>query len=240
MQRSFHPEGSVCHNYLIHPPGGLVGGDQLQLDVHLAADTDVLLTTPAAGKFYRSAGAVASQHQRFRVGAGASLEWLPAETILHGGSRTELCNQFDLDEAGRLLAWEVLCLGRPGSGDDFRQGACLQDLRVHRNGIPLLHDRLRLEAGDALLTRPWGLAGHSVVGTFVATPVPDGLIETVREVVANPPGVRLGLTQMGDLLVCRCLGHGAEQVRTVLETIWAQLREPVLGRAAQPPRIWKT
>lgn len=240
VQRSFYPEGSVCHNYLIHPPGGVVGGDLLELDVSLAPDTDVLLTTPAAGKFYRSSGATARQQQSFRVDAGATLEWLPAETILHGGSLVHLDNHFLLAPKARLLAWDVLCLGRPGSGDHFVTGDCVQQIRVERAGVPLLHERLQLVGGDPMLSAPWGLGGFPVIGTFLAAPVPTGLVDEVRPTLPEIAGTRVGLTQPGEVLICRCLGNGAEQVRTVLEAVWSQLRQPVLGRAPQPPRIWKT
>ncbi len=240
VQRSFHPEGTVCHNYLVHPPGGLVGGDQLCLEVELDAEADVLLTTPAAGKCYRSAGATAEQLQQFQLAPGAALEWLPAETILHGGARTRLLNRFELQDQARLLAWDVLCLGRPGSGDHFSSGSCLQDLRLFRSGRPLLHERLQLVAGDPLLDAPWGLNGYTVIGMFIATPVQAALAETLQRALPDTPENRIGLTLLDDVLVCRCLGRGAESVRAVLEWIWRQVREPVLGRVPQPPRIWKT
>ncbi|WP_455200705.1 urease accessory protein UreD, partial [Kaarinaea lacus] len=61
IQKPFYPEGAPCHIYLLHPPGGLVGGDQLTLNVDLNKESHVLITTPGAAKFYRSAGPVAEQ-----------------------------------------------------------------------------------------------------------------------------------------------------------------------------------
>ncbi len=240
VQRSFHPEGDVCHSYIIHPPGGVVGGDRLQLEVNVEPGAHALLTTPAAAKFYRSAGALAHQQQTFTVAAGASLEFLPMETILHGRSRTALYNSFRLGAGARLCAWDIVCLGRPGSGDHFEQGDCLQDLVIEREGVRLVHERLNLVHGDPLLTRPWGLGGHPAIGTLVATPAPESLEGMLREAVTVAPGLHLGITRIGDVLLLRCLGPGAEAVRGVLEQSWALLREPIMDRVPVPPRIWKT
>ncbi|MCP1676779.1 urease accessory protein [Natronocella acetinitrilica] len=240
VQRSFHPEGEPCHSYVIHPPGGVVGGDRLLLDVDVAAGAHAVLTTPAAAKFYRSGGHRAEQDQHFTVADGGALEFLPAETILHGGCDVNLRNRFDLVGEARLCAWDVVCLGRPGSGDHYASGACLQDLRVFRDGVICLHERLRLDAGDRLLTAPWGLGGRTVIGTLVATPAPPGLEQQLRENLDGADTLRLGVTRLDDLLVLRCLGPGAEPVRALLERAWTLLREPVLGRPACPPRIWRT
>ncbi|MDN3516401.1 urease accessory protein UreD [Aquisalimonas lutea] len=240
VQRSFHPEGPVCHNYVIHPPGGLAGGDRLNLDVRIGPEGHALLTTPAAAKFYRTERAAAVQEQTFDVGDGAALEFLPMESILHGRSDTVLRNRFRLAPDARLCTWDILCLGRPGSGDHFEGARCRQELVIERSGAPLLHECLNLAHGDPLLERPWGLDGHSAIATLVATPAPDDLEARLREALVGVEGVRLGVTRMNDVLVLRCLAPGTEVARGVLERAWRVLREPVLGRAPSPPRIWKT
>ncbi|MFO7859135.1 MAG: urease accessory protein UreD [Ectothiorhodospiraceae bacterium] len=239
VQRSFHPEGPVCHNYIVHPPGGLVGGDRLRLETHLGAGAEALLTTPAASKFYRTDGAAAVQEQVFDLEAGAALEFLPMEAILHGQSETRLCNRFRLAPDARLCTWDIVCLGRPGSGDPFDAGGCRQDLVVERAGEVMVHEAVNLRGGDPLLERPWGLVGFPVMATLLATPAPEGLETRLREAVPED-GVRLGITRMGDVLVLRCLAPGAERARAVLEHAWHVLREPVMGRRPSPPRIWKT
>ncbi|MCC5809340.1 MAG: urease accessory protein UreD [Ectothiorhodospiraceae bacterium] len=240
VQRTFHPEGAPCHAYVIHPPGGVVGGDSLELDIRLDRASHALITTPAAAKFYRTAGPSAYQLQRFAVSEAASLEFLPAETILHGASRTLLDNRFDLHADARLITFDVLCLGRPGSGDHFLSGVCTQQTQIRRGDAMLLHDRLNLEAGDRLLTAPWGLDGRTVIGTCIATPAPEGLENRLREALASRDGLRLGISRLGDVLICRCLGHGAEPVREALHLAWSLIREAVIGVPPHPPRIWKT
>ncbi len=240
VQRSFHPEGAPCHSYVIHPPGGVVGGDRLQLHVTVARDAHAVVTTPAAAKFYRSGGFRAEQQQSCAVEPGGALEFLPTETILHGGCDVLLKNRYELYGDARLCVWDVLCLGRPGSGDHFANGRCEQDLRILRDGRLYLHERLLLHDGDRLLQAPWGLDGQSVIGLLVATPVEPGLEQALRDALPVPDGIRLGITRINDVLLLRCLGPGSEPVRHLLEQAWTQLRPAALGRPACPPRIWRT
>ena len=241
VQRTFHPEGAPCHAYLLHPPGGLVGGDVLTLDLTVETGAHALLTTPGAAKFYRSLGDWSTQSQGFRVESGATLEWLPMEAILHGGSRSRLGNHFSLAADARMIAWEMVALGRPGSGDHFREGTLDQRLNVDRASLPLLRERLMLYAADPLRDAPWGLQGQSVIGTLLATPAPEDLPHRVREGLEIPPGVRLGVTHCpGGLLLVRALGPGVEPVRRALERVWYLVREPVTGQPPCPPRIWST
>src|SRR3569623_3774405 len=109
VQRPFFPEGAgVCHIYVLHPPGGVVGGDELEIDVAVRAGAHALITAPAAGKFYRRAGAPARQPQLLRVAAAAALEWLPRENIVFDGARAELCTRVELAEGARFIGWEIM------------------------------------------------------------------------------------------------------------------------------------
>jgi hypothetical protein len=86
--QSLYPEGdAVCHNVLVHPPGGLVGGDTLELSIHAAAGSHGLMTTPGATRFYRADDAPARQITQLRLDEGARLEWLPQETLYYSGCR---------------------------------------------------------------------------------------------------------------------------------------------------------
>ena len=84
--KALYPEGpGICHHVLVHPPGGIVGGDVLDIDATLDAGAQALITTPGATRFYRSSGAAAAQQATLRVVDGARLEWLPLETIAYRG-----------------------------------------------------------------------------------------------------------------------------------------------------------
>jgi urease accessory protein len=228
---------------LLHPPAGLAGGDELVLDVDIENDAHVLLTTPASTKFYRSDRLPSSQRQRLRVAAGASLEWLPLETILFGGSRAHVATAIELEAGARFLGWETLCLGRPLSGDHYATGSLEQHTELSVAGEAQLIDTLRWRAGDKLLAADWGLAGFGVCGAVYAYPADARLLALVRELLGTAApsfAMRCGATLLGDLLVVRCLGREPEVVRNLFESIWAALRPEVTGRAPSAPRVWRT
>src|SRR5512147_1863763 len=132
VQKPLYPEGdAVCHAIVVHPPAGIAGGDELELHARAGDGAHALLTTPGAGKWYRSAGPWASQKLRFEV-AGA-LEWLPQETIVFEGALARLSTQVRLQGDARYLGWEILCLGRTGSGEKFGKGEVRLDTALYRD-----------------------------------------------------------------------------------------------------------
>ena len=49
VQKALYPEGQgLCHTLLIHPPGGIAGGDSLSIDVAVQSGAQALITTPGA------------------------------------------------------------------------------------------------------------------------------------------------------------------------------------------------
>ena len=103
LQR-LYPEGEgICHHVLVHPPGGVAGGDVLELQADLAAGTHAVITTPGATRFYRSGGRLALQRSRLRLAPGAPAEWLPLAKTPDGLPRVAilLCT---LHGRGRAVA----------------------------------------------------------------------------------------------------------------------------------------
>ena len=181
VQRPFYPEpapteapgraqaAQPCHCCLLHPPGGLVSGDDLHLDVRLGQGAHALLTAPSASKFYAADSHNVAQRQTNDLSVtGGVLEWLPRETIIYDGARAEMRTSVELDAASACIGWETVCLGRPAAGELFSTGSVRQSLCVSREGVPLLHEMLRLEGGDALQKGACGLGGHAVAATMFA------------------------------------------------------------------------
>lgn len=234
VQRPFYPEGDVCHVYLLHPPGGVVAGDRLHLAVHADSGTQVLLTTPAAGKFYRSTAKVAQQQVSLQVASDAALEWLPQETIIYEGARVSSSLSLHLAARARFIGWEILSLGRPAAHEGFTQGEVTMDWHIDRQEQPLLRERLQLDA-RAFAAR-WGLNGHAACGTLFATAASTPQLECVRALIGEHPNQ--GVTLIDDLLICRALDERADRLRDFFQHLWRALRQDILQRQACDPRIW--
>lgn len=237
VQRPFYPEGDVCHLYLVHPPGGVVGGDKLELRVLARDGSHSLITTPAATKFYRSEGRTAHQSQDISLDA-ACVEWLPQETILFPHAYANIATRVRLTERSRFIGWEIVCYGRPASGLLYSSGRAHQDFELWLNDTPLILDHLRLDGTSDAMRAPFGLGGHSSLGTMFAFPADDALLDLARSVSVE--GVMAASTKVDGVLVTRAAGPHADAVRKLLALIWSSIRPHVAGRPAAAPRIWST
>jgi urease accessory protein len=242
VQRPFHPEADgTAHVYVLHPPGGVAGGDQLEVAVEVRSGGSALVTTPAATKLYRTAGPRAHVSQQLSVRSGAVLEWLPQETIAFRGADAQLSTLVSLEPGAHYAGWDIVCLGRPASGDDFEQGLLSQHTELSLGGHPVVIERLLLGASSRLRTGPWGLGGRSVYGCLLATGASDALVGDVRERVRlEAPGDLFAATTLDGVLVCRYLGNSAAAARACLTLAWECFRRHVLGKQATQPRIWRT
>jgi urease accessory protein len=246
VQRPFYPEGSAtCHVYVLHPPGGMVGGARLRIEASVGENAQALVTTPAAGKFYRSAGPEAAHAQVLHIAPGGCLEWLPQETIVYNASRAVLHTEVHLESGARFIGWDVFCLGRPASGETFASGWYRSTLEIWRAGRRLLTERALYKGGAEVLRAPWGLSNYPVAGMLVAAIGADDPGDRLRDAArqaAGPPGDKelFGITRLDSLLVARYLGHHGDAARRKLIAVWQALREGLLGRPVAIPRIWYT
>jgi len=242
LQR-LYPEGpAICHHVLVHPPGGIVGGDQLEIDARLAEGTHALITTPGATRFYRSAGEPAAQCLRARVAAGARLEWLPLETLVYDGALAENRLRFELAPGAEMMGWDLLALGLPAADQAFTRGHYQQHLELPGRWL----ERGRIAADDRLLLdSPLGLAGHKAMGTLwfaagsdLARERREALIDAGRALASKWP---VGVTAPDDgLIVLRMLAPRIEPVFGHMAEVWAQWRALAWGLADSRPRVWRT
>jgi urease accessory protein len=241
VQKPLYPEGdAVCHAIVVHPPAGIAGGDTLELDIQADASAHALITTPGAGKWYRSCGPAARQCTRLRLDAGACVEWLPQETILYEGSRCAIQWHAELDAQARLVAWDIYCLGRTASGEVFERGEARIETRIRRGNKLAWLERAHIGPGTVVRGSEAGLASHTVFGTLLASApaVDPALLEACR--TESPAQGEAALTLVPDVLVARYRGDSSEAARRYFAALWRRLREPLLGVAAEEPRIWRT
>jgi urease accessory protein len=229
------------HLILLHPPGGIAGGDSLATEIEVRPDSHALLTTPGAGRWYR-ADAPSSQRVRLAVGARSSIEWLPQETIVHDGAQARGSLELDISGDASAIGWEIVVLGRRASGERFAHGTLRQSTRIRRAGR-LLFDESSLVLGE----REQGLAalaGHHVSGLLWAVssaPIDDSLAESVEAAMQAIAPAHAGASRTApDLLLARVVDDSPERARAALAAAWAVLRPGLLGRAARRPRIWAT
>ena len=245
VQKALYPEGdAVCQAIVLHPPSGIAGGDHLAIKVKVDDGAFAQLTTPGAGKWYRSGGAEASQQLDFTVGAGATLEWLPQESIVFDGAIARMATRVSLAADSRFIGWDILCLGRAAAGERFTQGKFELFLRVDRGNLPLWLERGGFAGGDAMLHSPAGWAGATVNGTLLCSfpelaQAAPALLEALRA-VAPPDAARHGITVLPGILIARYLGDNSEAARLWFAELWKILRPACCGRPAVLPRIWNT
>jgi urease accessory protein len=247
MLRSLHPEGpAICHSVIVHPPGGIVGGDRLAIDADLGTGAHALVTTPGATRFYRSAGAAAVQQVRLRLADDARLEWLPLETICHAGALAESRLTFELAPRAELIGWDLLALGLPASGADFDRGRVTQHIELP--GVWL--ERGTIAAADRrLLDSPLGWDGQRVLATLwfaCGTPLADARREALLEAARGTTAAHALATSSGctapnsQVVVLRALAPRVEPAWTLLVQVWQRWRLAAWQLAAPPPRLWQT
>lgn len=244
VQRPFYPEGrdGCCHVYILHPPGGLVSGDALNIAISVEPNAHSLITTPSANKLYKadSNGVAWIQHTNLDVADGATLEWLPQESLAFDGSRGTQVFNIELQGKAKCLGWEILGLGRPASELPFASGQIEQRFQVSRDGRPLWIERQVIDPSHPRFTGKWGQGNASVQATLwgIGLSDPEEAITALREQItaANYWAV----TYRRGVLLLRYLGTERNQAWDLLQQARAILRPRLTGHTASIPRIWLT
>jgi len=248
VQKAFYPEGPDCaHVYLLHPPGGLVTGDTLNIDVTAQTNTHVLLTTPGAGRVYkaREEGGIQTQNLRITVEENAVLEWFPLETILFPSSHARMKTRVDLSTGAAIIAWDITCFGLPANDVKFDSGSVNQNIQIWREGKILLNESLVIdEDASAVLGGSAGLRNLPVHGLMLAGPFKTDeteLISSLRE-LALKTGINefFAISLNGEFMTVRYLGSCTEKSRQLFTLAWALIRLALIQKESTEPRIWAT
>jgi urease accessory protein len=253
--RALSQDDGRCQAVIVHPPGGLVGGDLLELDVVLDEGARVVCTTPGAQKWYRAraSGGAASARTRVGLGAGAALEWLPQPAIVYDEARVDQSIAFELAADARMIGWECLVLGRAAMGERFARGTLRQSVSLSVGGAARWVERAAADAGDRLFVSPLGWGGRTVAcsvwavapGEAIGEALRDAWREAIDAACASDEGraARLdgGATvPTPGLLAARLLADDSQAAMRVAQALWARARPELLGAASAPPRIWAT
>ena len=200
-----------------------------------------MITTPAAGKFYRSAGPIACQKQILEVASDGVLEWFPSENIFFPGAKVKLETRINLSETSHFIGWDILCLGRPSIGETFVKGQLTQRLEVFMGGRLIRLEKLIIQDNDPMLKAKWGLRGKPVVGTLFCITSRTELVDLLRENIDSLGRDNLfSVTLVDNVILCRYLGNSVEQVKQKFIKVWHLLRMALRGHESVIPRIWST
>ena len=253
LMRSTAQSSGHCELPLLHTAGGLVGGDQLQLQLDLEAGSRALLTSVAAQKVYGSVrrsrlhpqGVWAEQKLAVRQAANSDLEWLPQELVLYADGLYQQHLQVDLAPGASFLAMEVVRLGRTAADETLGEGCWRSITSIRRQATASqperweLVDRLQLH-GEAL-HGPHGMDGQPVFGSLVwAAPAPldaAPLLEQARAARTGLEGtMACGALEQG--LVARYRGPSSQAARFWFCRVWALIRAQRGLAPPELPRVW--
>jgi urease accessory protein len=222
---------------LLNTAGGLTGGDEIDVALALGPGAAATATTQTAERVYRAIDGAAHVGVRLSLGAGATLDWLPQETIQFEGGRLE--RRLDADMAGdaRLTVLETLVLGRAAMGERVARASYADRWRIRRDGRLIHAEALRLEGDIAAAgAGPATLRGARAIATLarIGFDGEAGLAcarAALGSALRAAPGVSAAASLRGDVLIVRALAADHAPLRAALIKILTALRAPV-------PRVW--
>jgi len=245
VQKALYPEGKeICHAVIIHPPGGIAGGDDLRLEIELEAGSAAVLTTPGAARWYKAPRHPSRQQIMIRMAKGSTLDWLPQENIFFNAARAESTFTLLIEPGAKAIGWEIGLLGRQASSEEWLQGSLRWETSIVRpDGRLLWVERMLLDASSKVRDAPQGLSGYNVFGTLwaIGSGEPATLADALGAELPFEAGLRTGATTTPEgILLVRAVARDVERLRQTLTGCWTRLRPLVHGRRAQPLRLWAT
>lgn len=223
---------------LLNTGGGLTGGDSSRTSIHAAAGAQLVVTTQAAEKVYRSDGAATLVDVELHAAAGACLDWMPQATILFDGARLRRSILAEVAAEGRLLLVEPVILGRTARGERFSNGELLDSWRIRRAGRLIYADGMVLEGSIAeTLDRRACAGGWAAYATLLlVAPDAESRLEVVRAALDLPDGLPehldAGASAWSGMVSIRLLARDGALLDAAIRRVI-----PALG-ITEVPRIW--
>ena len=242
IQKSFYPEGPVSHNYILHPPSGVVGRDKLFLNIESEDGSHALITTPGATKFYRSKNEERSYvSNKLKINRNSKLEWLPQQNIFFNGAHTDIETSIDVEDGGMFIGWDINCFGRPANKEFFSLGSINSQTSIHLDGKLTLIDQIYID-NTYSINLSSGLRGMPFQATLIAAKCDNVLLDYINVFLKEKIGKKenFGVTLLDGILVLRTIGEKSEFIIKMLKMVWDVLREKWLELTTNYPRIWNT
>lgn len=256
VQKAFYPEGKECaHLYLLHPPAGIVSGDELRITIDLKENAHGFVTTPGANRFYRARTDYSIgdpkqiQITSIQLASQSKCEHFPLETLVYNQADAVNNVEIRMQSDSVYCGWDITCLGLPSANQQFTNGQFTQLNKLYCDDILMYHDRITITPESQIQHHAAGLAGNTVFGTMLAfapdTRIDEGqlkqLINGLRaEVTAQSVNSLISITQIRGILIIRYLGNQANQCKDIFIALWHILRPLYIEKPAKQPRIWFT
>lgn len=243
IQKPFYPE-DVCHTYLLHPPGGVAGCDELEYDITLNDNSYVLLTSPGYTKFYTTElNEVSTSNIKFNVANGAFLEYLPLGSIFFQGTNTKNYISFNLENNGNFFYKDVLVFGNPVINDVF-SGTVTNSLKVLKNN-KLVYQDVSFINGNTTIQNFSGLGNYRYLGIMLCSGLSNITVQKIKDLVHQwstvlSNQIKVGITSVDELTSGKILAHNNIDIEELLLKIWEISRKDFNGKEAIHPRIWNT
>ncbi|MPT24672.1 MAG: urease accessory protein UreD [Starkeya sp.] len=238
--------GRALEAVMINTGGGLAGGDASQSCLVAGRNAQLVVTTQAAEKIYRSDGATSHIDVELIAETGASLHWMPQATIVFDGARVERSIAAEVAPDARLLLVEPVILGRTARGERLSYGSLRDRWRIRRGGRLVYADGLQLD-GDiaATLDRRATAGGWAAFATLLlVAPDAEARLDAVRGALGLaagedeflraelPDGLDAGASAWDGMLSVRLLARDSAPLESAIRRVLA-----VLG-VGEVPRIW--
>lgn len=227
VQRTFYPQTDAwARVYLLRPTSAC----QLEIDCHLAARAQAVLTTPRPTMLHRSHQRPCELLLRIDVAEGAICEYLPQETIVVAGADSSVCTRAELAADAVYIGWDVMRFARPAAADALGAGRFRHSLEIVRDGEQIWFERCCVSGPEAVDGAPFALAGEPIIGTLVyAGPMPGEAAARIRDRVNGHARHVFSVSEMECVVVCRYLGDQMSQAKTLFSAAWNALHDAGLG-----------
>ena len=229
-------DGAPKEAVIVTTSGGIVGGDRLRFEIAAEAGCIATVTTQAAEKIYRTAGANSEIYVTVNAVDCDFLEWVPQETILFDGARLRRRTSLDVSGGARVLAGEIVVFGRRARGETFTYGFLHDEWRVFRDGRLIWADALHLSRDiGAALENVHAFDGAAAVATAIYC-APDAVVclEAARDLISDG-----GVSCVDGILVVRMVDRDAAALRAGFAQFWQKFRHETAGLPAALPRVWE-
>lgn len=235
VQNTFYPEDKICHVYILHPPGGLVGGDNLYIKNYLEEKSKVLVTTPSASKFYKSNGKIVNVKYKIFLEKNTTLEWLPQNNIFFSNSLVNIENEFFIKSESKLIIWDTLCLNNLLNKKKNNKSILISSLKIWKKNVILLNEKIRIIKGNLSI-----LFNKKILSMLIAMPADINILKFIRKFNNINKNIIIGSTLIKDILIIRIIGNDNILIQKIMKNMWKKLRIKIIGIKPCIPRIWFT